>query len=271
MSSEVKLTKHLIICVIFLLMIAVLINLNIERQFIVLDSPFVSNNLALTLAGGVITGITAVVIEKFYRYRMTRRFLQKFLWDRAVQLYGEIYHTRRNVEDLICNKVNIIQTQIFNNQMMKIKNLAFEIVSVDYHLFVKDNLMEVHENFRQSGYYSISNIDSILNNLDIAVLEFELAKNLYQALLLENQRYNLQRKIADTTFKEKYKFYYVLKIFKQELSSYLDLVEPYMKAIQLDDPENYDWDSLKNKTIIPCYTNLDKFLKENLVRKSTGD
>ena len=75
MSAEVKLTKWLLLCTIILLIIAVLINLNIENSYIVLDSPFVLNNLALTLVGGVITGITVVIIEKLYRYKINILFM----------------------------------------------------------------------------------------------------------------------------------------------------------------------------------------------------
>ena len=268
MSSEIKLTKCLIICVIVLLIIAVLINLNIERQFMVLDSPLVSNNLALTLIGGVITGITAVVIEKFYRYRMTRKFLQKFLWDRAVMLYGEIYHTHRTIENLIGDKNIFLQKQMFSHQVQKIQNLAFEMVNVDYHLFMRDNLMDVHESFKSNGYYNIFNFLSVaFTYLDISIMNFEFAKNQYKVSSLMNKMY----KPADTTYAEKYRIYYVLKVLNQKLISYLDLVEPYMKAIQRDDSENYNWDALKIKILIPCSASLDKFLEENLVIKSNGD
>ena len=271
MSAEVKLTKWLLFCTIILLIIAVLINLNIENSYIVLDSPFVSNNLALTLVGGVITGITAVIIEKLYRYKINKEFLQRFLWGRAAMLYGEIYHTHRTIEYVMGNKDIFPQEQIFINQVYKIQNIALEITNTDYQSFFKDNLIKTHEKFRSGIHYKILFFHVDFDNLRSSINKFEIAKLEQKMLLLKNEMKHIDCKPADTTYVEKYKIYYVLKILNQKLISYLDVIEHYMKAIQLDEPKEYDWDLLKCQIIKPCHTSLDKFLNENFdIVKNNG-
>ena len=184
-------------------------------------------------------------------------------------LYNEIYHTHRTVEKVISDRNIFPQKNMFSEQMYKIQNIALEMVNTDYQLFFTDNLTKVHENFKVNDYYKIFDSSYISAMLNLSIMEFEIAKNKYQILLIKSKKYNVQGECSDTTYVAKYKIYYVLKIFNKQLLSYLNIVEPYMKAIQLDDPRNYNWAFLKYRIIKPCNTdsdksNLDKFLDKNL-------
>lgn len=57
MQQEIKIIKRLILYGILMLVVSILVNVNSEKMYIQINSPLISNNLALALFGGVCTGI----------------------------------------------------------------------------------------------------------------------------------------------------------------------------------------------------------------------
>ena len=131
MSTEIKITKRLILYAIGLLLVAVIINVNMESHIWVLNSSFISNSLLLTLIGGVCTGITAVIVEKIYKYRLDKRINTFAIFQLSSLLYAELYYWHCNINELNDNREIPIPENIFDNKIPLIRNYINQIASID--------------------------------------------------------------------------------------------------------------------------------------------
>ncbi|MBR1886425.1 MAG: hypothetical protein IJ812_08450 [Schwartzia sp.] len=268
MSAEVRISKWLLVWLFLLAICAFCINYNIETASISLNSPLISNNLALNVIGGVMTGLMAVLLEKLYSYYLNKKAVRTFLWLRARLLYGMIYTLSRNVEQVIINPAVSPFNNMFGDLIRIINNISLEIYNTDYSLFWPNELLKAHKGFQIHDYMKIKlSMDGFII-YDLAISEFSLDENQYKMNLLEQHRNQMVSSIPDMRSERHRKIYDVLKVLNKFLYTDLRIVDSYLEAIQNDEPTVFDWNLEKQKIeqgyINPYNVNtVDNFLAKN--------
>lgn len=84
MQQEMRITKRLIVYAIISMIVAFLINVNIEMKLVCLDTVWISNELILSIVSGCFTGFLAVILEKIYKYRIDKS-------SAIIRLYYNLY------------------------------------------------------------------------------------------------------------------------------------------------------------------------------------
>ncbi len=226
MSTEIKITKRLILYAIGLLLVAVIINVNMESHIWVLNSSFISNSLLLTLIGGVCTGLTAVIVEKIYKYRLDKRINTFAIFQLSSLLYAELYYWHCNINELNDNREIPIPENIFDNKIPLIRNYINQIASIDYCVFWgKDKLM-VEQGAFKSTYFG--QINKML--LDLGY---------FSRGILENRIEKLKGNMENLTDE-----YQVLQILDKSILQCMEIVDSYIGVIQIKDLQN-SWEQQK--------------------------
>ena len=198
MQQEIKIIKRLILYGILMLAVSILVNVNSEKMYIQINSPLISNNLALTLLGGVCTGIIAVLFEKIYAYHLNRLAITRSIYIDAIRLYAEIHYWICNIKELIADRNIGVPTNLFSHKLPEVNAYINKLKSYDYCNFLrKDSVNKAYEVFREQDSNAILCVLSKIYYLPIAINQSkidEIQKNIqskdyiYKVLsILENQ------------------------------------------------------------------------------------
>lgn len=175
MEQEIKIIKRLILYGGILLVVALLANINSEKTYIAINSPIVSNNLVLTLAGGICTGITAVLLEKIFKYRLDKSNIIKNMYYDAVMIYSELYYWSRNAEELCSNRKLPIPENLFSNNLPLVNSYICRLRCCDYSCFGKrDSVGEALDIFKQKDLQGINDVFSCMNYFRIAIAQSKI-------------------------------------------------------------------------------------------------
>lgn len=243
MEQEIKIIKHLILYGGILLIVALLANFNSEKMYISINSPIVSNNLVLTLAGGICTGITAVLLEKIFKYRLDKSNIIKSMYCDAVMIYSEMYYWMRNVEEL-CNDRNLpIPENLFSNNLPMVNSYICRLRCYDYSCFGKrDSVEKAHDAFKQKDLKDINDVFSCMNYYGIAITQSKINE-------------------LDTGIKNKDDIYRVLTILDNKLICCEERIENLIKELDKAD-RTLSWEKDKDMIINGYYGIYGKTLEE---------
>lgn len=247
MKAEVKITKCILLCTIISLVFAVVININIDKELFIFGWKIVLDNFVLTLVCGIFTGSLVILIEKIYRYEMSKSSARFYLYNIAGDLYAEIYYWHRNIRELNNNKSLQIPINLFSNKMPMIQNMLSSIRHTDYYPFwKKERFFLKHEAFISNEYWELEKCFQNCVYFDFAI---------------NGKKYNLP---VDYT-----KVYDVLNILDTKFLVALDLIEKYLKSIEKTE-KRYNWEMRKGKiqsSYLGLYNieNLDDFIARNKI------
>lgn len=233
------------------LIATICVNINIETGIIALNTFVLSNNIALTLSGGVCTGVVVVLAEKIYKYYLDKNATKYFLYNTMMMLYSDYYYTYRDIDKLLKNRNLIVPKNLFSYRMPTMQNRLGGIANTDYCVFKKkDKFMFVHNDFAQNKFIKLKNQLDQYIYFQIAYTEMEMK----QIMGIENANKNI------------YEVLNVLGGFSKEA---LGILNQYLDALQKDSPKKFNW-SQNVETIHNSYLglynsgNVDEFLKRNL-------
>ncbi len=251
MSANIKIIKRLMVIAVLTLIATICVNINIETGIIALNTFVLSNNIALTLSGGVCTGVVVVLAEKIYKYYLDKNATKYFLYNTMMMLYSDYYYTYRDIDKLLKNRNLIVPKNLFSYRMPTMQNRLGGIANTDYCVFKKkDKFMFVHNDFAQNKFIKLKNQLDQYIYFQIAYTEMEMK----QIMGIENANKNI------------YEVLNVLGGFSKEA---LGILNQYLDALQKDSPKKFNW-SQNVETIHNSYLglynsgNVDEFLKRNL-------
>lgn len=253
MSTNIKVIRWLILIAALAFMVVLCININTETGLIALNSIWVSNNMLLTLFGGICSGLAAVLAEKMYMYFLNKVTVKNYLYNNAMMLYSDFYYMHRDIVDLLCDRNLPVPENLFSNRIPTMYNRLFGIANTEYCIFYKKNkFMLVHNNFVQNEFLTLKKgLDKSIY-LDIAYIKF--------------RKSNLENSAVQEAKENIYKTIKVMDIFAE---SAMMILENYLEVLQKESSKKFNWSNSK-KTIHNSYLgiynsgNLDTFLKQNL-------
>lgn len=230
------------------LVATVCININMEIGLIVLNTFLISNNMALTLFGGICTGLVVVLAEKNYKYHLDKNTTKDYLHNVAMMLYSDFYYMHRDINELLCDRSMKLPKNLFTNRLQIMQNRLWGIANTEYCVFRKsDKFMLAHNDFQRDKFMLLKNRMDQYIYFEIAFTEAEI-----------NQLKNADENI-----------YKVLKVLDGFAKEAMEILNQYLSVLQNDSPKKYNW-SQKRDIIYNSYLglynsgNVDGFLKRNL-------
>lgn len=248
MKQEVKIIKRMIIYMILTFLVAFLANLNSENNFLSINSTILSNNFVLTIAGGICTGITAVLLEKIYKYHIDKVTMIQNMYVDAYMLYGEIYFWVCNIKELKQNREVQIPKNLFSNKQAYVYSYISRLINYGYCSFwMKNSLCSVFDSFQVDGFNYINKVLSLMGYLEISINESEIIK-------------------LKTGIDDKENVYKVLTIFEKKLLHCEQIIDSLLVELSKNS-KNLDWEYHKNiivnKNINIYGQSVEEFIKNN--------
>lgn len=170
MRQEIKITKILMIYMAILLGIVFMVNYNMEKGSITLQSPFISNNLVFSLISGICTGFITVIIANLYKYHLDKREKRENIYVFLRSLYYELYYWKCNIEEIDTkNDVNGT-VNFFESVWTKVEYLKNNLYNIGYcSFFYKDKIERIYENSLNEYLEKIPEINLTLKYYNCAV------------------------------------------------------------------------------------------------------
>lgn len=250
MSVNIRIIRWLTVITVITLMAICCVNINIETEIIVLDTILISNNMMMTLLGGICTGLVVVLAEKNYKYHLDKNTYKSYLYNTAVMLYSDFYYVHKNINELLCDKSMKIPKNLFTSRMSVMQNRIWGMANTDYCVFrKKDKFMLVHNDFVRNKFMQLKNRMDQYIYFDIAFTEAEIN----QLKKIENADENI---------------YKVLKVLDAFTKEAMETIDQYLCAVQNDSPKKFIWTHDKeviHGSYLGLYNsgNVNDFIKRN--------
>ena len=251
MSTNIKIIKWLSAVAAIALVMTWCVSVNIETGWIVLNSSFISNNMLLTLFGGICTGLAAVLTEKIYKYFLDKASIKNYLYSNAMMLYSDFYYMHKDIESLFSDRTLDIPENLFSSRVPVMYNRLYNVAYTEYCVFnKKDKFMSTHNNFV---------------NFEFVKLKNWMDKNIYFQIAIIKSK--MCRTVNGATQKADENIYKTIKVIDIYSKSAMEILDRYLSVLQNESSEKFNWE--KNKEIIHkgylgIYNsgNLDDFLKQ---------
>lgn len=257
MKSSINTVKFLVVMSVGFLLITYCISLNDENRWIVLNTPWMSNNFAFAIAGGSFASSLVVLACELQKYQSIKRQAEDYIFSQLFSLYAQVtivhYNTKRQLNDMSSPVPNNLIDEIANRGKMCLTSLT----SIEYFTFCKHNAIK--KQLIQYRGKSGTRIRLFLQNsvfLKIAINEDKIAllKHGKDVLITSNMP----------------KTHQTLKKIFDDSSSVLFFVEKSLDIIDKECNNRYHWAELKRNVISVeenfVSASLDEFLKSPTIR-----
>lgn len=172
MSTSKKTIQFTAIASIILLIITYLVTVNIETNWLSIDSPWISNNFFLAFFGGAFASMIVVLICEIQKFCSMKKSTEAFLFSHAVLLYMQLYKMQENIVDYEDHPEEEITKSFFDEPLGQVQNELSLIHNTDYTRFSSKNEMLIGYRKLQSDLRSI--MPSIFGGksaLEVSIIE----------------------------------------------------------------------------------------------------
>jgi len=272
MSANIKIIKWLTLITVIILMATCCVNINIETGIIVLDTILISNNMMMTLLGGICTGLVVVLAEKNYKYHLDKNTYKSYLYNTAMMLYSDFYYVHKNINELLCEKSMKIPKNLFTSRLSVMQNRLWGMANTDYCVFrKKDKFMLVHNNFVRDKFMQLKNRMDQYIYFEIAFTEAEInqLKNKmdqckYLGIPFTEAEIDQFKKVENADEN----IYKVLKVLDTFTKESMETLDQYLCVLQNDSPKKFIWSHTKeliHSSYLGLYNsgNVNDFIKRN--------
>lgn len=174
MSTSVNTIKWLLGVLLGVIILTYLISLNMENQFVIVNTRWLSNNFLFAIAGGALASLLIVLVCEIIRYRQLKLATEAVLFSNMGNLYGQFLIIRSSCKRVLNNHAlvadNLIQP-ISNSAAM----FADSINSIDYTpLCNKNKINEIIVQFKSEKYQVLKSVLTSFIYYQIAIHEDEI-------------------------------------------------------------------------------------------------
>lgn len=237
MSTSIKVIKFTSILSAIFLVITYLITVNIESNFISLNTIWISNNFLLTVFGGVFASTFVVLFCEINKYLIDKKNTENQLFFQTLYLYQALFFMLHNILDFRSHPDTQIPENVFDNTTQMIKSQVFFLRSVDYSCFRKKNAIEKRLfSFKKETFQEFTPIENSVNLIRCAILE-ERIDNL-------KQNKNMPDHITSSNTR-------VAKVLSDQIGNLVPLLEEigeFLKTIDDNCDNRYDWRKIREMT-----------------------
>lgn len=134
--------KHSIIYLVILsmlcLVISYVISVNMETEFCVINSRFISNNFLFTCFSGAFASILVLLATEIYRFIQTKKSIEQFLFSQLAFIYGQLQVANANITNVL-NDNGLVSDNLLSCLSSTITQITFSLRSLDYNPFFSFN------------------------------------------------------------------------------------------------------------------------------------
>lgn len=252
MKESINTIKYVMLLSVAFLLLTYILSLNEENKWLILNTPWFSNNFAFAISGGAFASLVVILACELQHYLLIKRQTEDYLYSQLFALYTQItiihYNTKRQINEINAPVPDNLIDEIANRGLLCLNNLA----SIGYTTIYKNNVIE-----EQLIHYKGDNgmrIHSFLQNslfLKMAINEDKLA-------MLKQGRDEIVKSSSPKTC-------LTLKKIYKDSSIILKYIENSLESIDKDCRNRYNWKEVKRNVISGeenfVSVNLDSFLK----------
>lgn len=134
--------KHTIIYLvalsIFCLGVSYLFSVNIEIEFCLINSRFISNNFLFTCFSGAFASLVVVIATEAYRFIQSKRSIEQYLFSQLAFIYGQLQAANTNITNLLKNK-ELVSNNLLCYLSNTIKQITPSLRTLDFNPFFQSN------------------------------------------------------------------------------------------------------------------------------------
>lgn len=237
MSTSIKVIKFTSILSTIFLIITYLITVNIESNFISLNTIWISNNFLLTVFGGVFASTLVVLFCEINKYLIEKKNTENQLFFQTLYLYQSLFLMQHTILDFQSHPDTQIPENVFDNTTQMIKSQVYFLRGVDYSCFRKKNDIEKRLfSFQTETFQKFTPIENSVNLIRCAIIE-EKIDNL-------KQNKNMIDYITSSNTR-------VAKVLSDQIGNLVPLLEEigeFLKTIDDNCDNRYAWRKIREMT-----------------------
>ena len=112
MRGSIETIKFTFILSLLFGIITYLVTVNIETNFFILNTIWISNNFVLTVCGGIVASFLVVLLSEIQKYLSTKSSSESYLFYHAVYLYSALFLMQQNILDYAKNSNKAIPENV---------------------------------------------------------------------------------------------------------------------------------------------------------------
>lgn len=237
MSTSIKVIKFTSILSTILLIITYLITVNIESNFISLNTIWISNNFLLTVFGGVFASTLVVLFCEINKYFIDKKNTENQLFYQTLYLYQALFLMQHNILDYQSRPDIQIPENVFDNTTHMVKSQVCYLRGVDYSCLKKNNEIEQKLlSFKKETFLKYTAVENGMNLIRCAILEERIDNR-------EQNRSNPDHITSSNTR--------VAKVLSDQIGNLVPLLEEiggFLKTIDDNCNNRYDWNKIHEMT-----------------------
>ena len=243
MRGSVKVIKFTATMSILFLALTYFTTVNIEAHIFELNTIWLSNNLALTVFGGVFASMLVVLICEVQKYITAKASVEEYIFYQALYLYQALFLMQQSICDYQKNTEAHVPDNLLDETSQMIQSEIFALQSADYAPFKQKNLLlTIHQKFCRKTAIEFQPISNGSNAVKIAI-------NTVKINYLKKHNSNRMVTSVDEPLQT------VLSIQLGRVSDALEKVDEYLKDIDKYCNQRYDWER-QRKQIHSNYVNI---------------
>lgn len=236
MRTSIITIKYVLLLSVVFLLLAYTISLNEENKFLILNTPWFSNDFAFAIAGGALASLLVILVCELQKYFLLKRQTEDAIYIQLFGLYKQItiiyYNTRRQLSEKELPIPSNLIDGIANSGQLFLSNLS----SIDYTTLGKHKVIK--ETLNQYKGKKGGEIRSFLQGcifLPMAIKEDRIEM--------------LKQGIDELPNSSSPKTNLTLKKINRNSSIVLSFIEKSLDSIDKDCENRYHWNELKRSII----------------------
>lgn len=258
MSGNIKTIKFTAILSAIFALLTYTITLNMELSFFAANWPWLSNNFALTVCGGIFASTLVVMLCEVQKYLTNKANGENYLFYQAVYLYFALFLIQRTTKEYIEAPTEAVPENLLEDNVQKAHCQLNAIQGADYTTFSsKNELMVAQYNFCSKSIPKIKSFLLVDNYLKRAILTVQIANV---------EQFGMKKFItaADPLILQ------TLSIINKKSIALLEEVSNHLQLIDSSCHNRFAWKVQKEKidegyTSIFTAGNFEDFLKQGVI------
>ena len=176
MSGNIKTIKFTAVLSAVFAILTYIITLNVEVAFFAPNWPWISNNFALTVCGGIFASTLVVMLCEVQKYLSNKSSCENYLFYQTVYLYLAMFLIQKITKEFIDAPTEAVSENLLEDNVQIAQCQLNAIQGVDYTTFSsKNELLTVQHNFCSGVVPKIKSFLSVNNYLKRAILTVQIA------------------------------------------------------------------------------------------------
>lgn len=175
MSGSIKTIKFTAVLSSIFAILTYFIALNMELAFFAPNWPWISNNFALTVCGGIFASTLVVMLCEAQKYLSNKSSCENYLFYQTAYLYLALFLIQKITKEFIETPTEAVSENLLGDNVQMAQCQLNEIQGVDYTTFSsKNKLMVTQQNFCSEAIPKIKSFLSADNYVKRAILTVQI-------------------------------------------------------------------------------------------------